>query len=70
MSIARSAFTDGILPMLLNREGAFHGPGGELIGLNGVSICSSRQSGPPLWIVTVYAYTEDTALLCEFEWLL
>ena len=26
-NIARSAFTDGFLPMLLNHEGAFHGPG-------------------------------------------
>ena len=25
--IARSAFTDGYLPMLLNHENAFHGPG-------------------------------------------
>ena len=25
--ITRSAFTDGYLPMLLNHENAFHGPG-------------------------------------------
>ena len=25
--IARSAFTDGFLPMRLNHKGAFHGPG-------------------------------------------
>ena len=44
---------------------------GALIGLHGVPNCSSRQSGPPLWIVPVHiTYCEGTALLFESEWVL
>ena len=37
---------------------------GALIGLHGVPNCSSRQSGPPLWIVPVHAtyWRHSTAL--------
>ena len=57
--IARSAITDGFLSMLLNHEGAFHGP----------------AWGTKLLLTAVWASlvdcisNEGTALLFESEWL-
>ena len=43
---------------------------GALIGLYGVPNCSSRQSGPPLWISPILKLTEGTPLFFESEWVL
>ena len=44
----RRLFTDAVKP-----RGCISWSWGALIGLHGVPNCSSRQSWPPLWIVSV-----------------
>ena len=51
----RSAFTDGFLPMLLNHEGAFHGPG----ALN------KTAWGTKLLLTAVQASLVDCISLCH-----
>ena len=46
----RRLFTDAVKP-----RGCISWSWGALIGLHGVPNCSSRQSGPPLWISSVHA---------------
>ena len=48
----RRLFTDAVKP-----PGCISLPWRALIGLHGVPGCSSRQSWPPLWIVSVCAGT-------------
>ena len=45
----RRPFTDAVKP-----QGCISWSWGTLIGLHGVPNCSSRQSWPPLWIVSVH----------------
>ena len=45
----RRLFTDAVKP-----RGCISWSWGVLIGLHGVPNCSSRQSGPPLWISSVH----------------
>ena len=45
----RRLFTDAVKP-----RGCISRSWGALIGLHGVPNCSSRQSWPPLWIVSVH----------------
>jgi len=62
----RRLFIDAVKP----RE-CISWPWGASIGLHGVPGCSSRQSWPPLCIVTRFVpQTEGTALPFESEWLL
>ena len=46
----RRLFADAVKP-----QGCISWSWGALIGLHGVPNCSSRQSGPPWWIVSVHA---------------
>ena len=45
----RRLFTDAVKP-----QGCISWSWGALIGLHGVPNCSSRQSWPPLWIVSIH----------------
>jgi len=54
--IARSGFTDGFLPKLLSREGAFHGPGGHCMWILSVYVTYWRLSNALwvcLWLLTL-----------------
>ena len=55
----RRLFTDAVKP-----RGYISWSWGALIGLHGVPNCSSRQSWPPLWIVSVHVtyWRHSTAL--------
>ena len=70
LEIARSAFTNDFLLMLLNHEGAFHGPGGALIGLHVYQTAPHSSLGLPCGLYQFMSHTEGTALLFKFEWLL
>ena len=65
--IARSAFTDGFLPMLLNHESAFHGPGEHCMGYQ---TAPYRNLGLPGGFYQFMSHTEGTVMLFESKWVL
>ena len=66
--MARSAFTGGLFPTLLNHVGPLQGAWGHwgaLMGLHGVSDCCQRPSRPTMSTVAVSVpYWGHTAAVC------